>query len=450
MKVYLYELDSVRNSAAEIQIAQERLFEETVGENKNTVVLSANQLLDGMGFTGALYGEKGEENYQTILKLFRSGLVKVCKFTNPATGETVETLSKYWMSNMGKKHFIVSGMELSSERKSDMKAVLTGEKNKDILDVWDDTGTKEEKADAQYVQRVVNLILELDYNVKNIWVDEEKGAVNVELSELLRCVIEAGKASSALTASQDIQENIQRALNALDEANSILMESDQGKSDKKNKPSNYRSNWYKELKTEGNGAVNVPAVIQTARYIIDLCYNLSIESGISGVHLPYEVNGLDENEIRNQQSRYVLEKVVDYLEPTVSALRFPPWEDALETIKEAGPGNKAFRKRMLFGLLYFIVLAGMYFIVFPRVDTLLELVNPNKLLSLVLSLAVSTFVDWIIAKIAKTKDNMLETLKKLFRLPYKKAQVNNYLQRMGWLSRHFKNFCTYCKKIKNP
>lgn len=48
-QVYLFELDSVRNSKAEIERAQKALFEEII-LNGNSVVLSFNQLADSRGF----------------------------------------------------------------------------------------------------------------------------------------------------------------------------------------------------------------------------------------------------------------------------------------------------------------------------------------------------------------------------------------------------------------
>lgn len=47
--VYLYELDSVRNSKKEIVLGQQALFEEIVKKG-NTVVLSYNQLTDSEAF----------------------------------------------------------------------------------------------------------------------------------------------------------------------------------------------------------------------------------------------------------------------------------------------------------------------------------------------------------------------------------------------------------------
>lgn len=47
--VYLYELDSVRNSKEEIQYAQERMFREII-LNGNQVILTMNQLADSVHF----------------------------------------------------------------------------------------------------------------------------------------------------------------------------------------------------------------------------------------------------------------------------------------------------------------------------------------------------------------------------------------------------------------
>lgn len=52
-QVYLFELDSVRNSKAEIERAQKALFEEII-LNGNSVVLSFNQLSDSRGFLRSL------------------------------------------------------------------------------------------------------------------------------------------------------------------------------------------------------------------------------------------------------------------------------------------------------------------------------------------------------------------------------------------------------------
>ena len=54
--VYLYELDSVRNSKEEIQYAQEQMFREII-LNGNQVILTMNQLADSRAFLAAIENE---------------------------------------------------------------------------------------------------------------------------------------------------------------------------------------------------------------------------------------------------------------------------------------------------------------------------------------------------------------------------------------------------------
>ena len=70
--VYLFELDSVRNSKKEIQRGQQALFEEIVKKG-NTVVLSFNQLTDSEAFLCAIRDEKA---YEQMVQLFALGAIK--------------------------------------------------------------------------------------------------------------------------------------------------------------------------------------------------------------------------------------------------------------------------------------------------------------------------------------------------------------------------------------
>ena len=76
MLVYLFELDSVRNSKAEIIKGQQALFEEIV-MNGNQVVLSFNQLTDSEAFLSIL---ENEEAYEEMIGLFRCGALRVSQF----------------------------------------------------------------------------------------------------------------------------------------------------------------------------------------------------------------------------------------------------------------------------------------------------------------------------------------------------------------------------------
>ena len=69
--VYLFELDSVRNSDAELLAGQKTLYDEIV-YNGNIVVLTYNQLVDSRGFFSLF---KDSDYYNNILSLFESGYI---------------------------------------------------------------------------------------------------------------------------------------------------------------------------------------------------------------------------------------------------------------------------------------------------------------------------------------------------------------------------------------
>lgn len=74
--VYLFELDSVRTTQAEIEKGQNAMFEE-IAENGNAVVLTFNQLTDSRAFMAAVYSK---DTYGQIMELFRMGALKVSHF----------------------------------------------------------------------------------------------------------------------------------------------------------------------------------------------------------------------------------------------------------------------------------------------------------------------------------------------------------------------------------
>ena len=65
--IYLFELDSTRNSNKEIEIAQKTMFKEIV-VNGNIIVLTFNQLTDSRAFLSAL---EDPEQYDSIIELFK-------------------------------------------------------------------------------------------------------------------------------------------------------------------------------------------------------------------------------------------------------------------------------------------------------------------------------------------------------------------------------------------
>ena len=66
--VYLYELDSVRNSKEEIQYAQEQMFREII-LNGNQVILTMNQLADSRAFLAAIENENTFEPFFELCQM---------------------------------------------------------------------------------------------------------------------------------------------------------------------------------------------------------------------------------------------------------------------------------------------------------------------------------------------------------------------------------------------
>ena len=84
--VYLFELDSVRNSPQEILRAQWAMFRE-VALKGNRVVLSFNQLTDSEGF---LCGVRDPKLYPHLAALFEMGVLKYSRFAPGSYGKPVD------------------------------------------------------------------------------------------------------------------------------------------------------------------------------------------------------------------------------------------------------------------------------------------------------------------------------------------------------------------------
>ena len=69
--VYLFELDSARSTDEEIEIGQNALYNEIVG-NGNIVVMTYNQLVDSRGFFGLF---NNTDYYENFVQLFEAGAI---------------------------------------------------------------------------------------------------------------------------------------------------------------------------------------------------------------------------------------------------------------------------------------------------------------------------------------------------------------------------------------
>ena len=115
--VYLYELDSVRNSKEEIQYAQEQMFWEII-LNGNQVILTMNQLADSRAFLAAI---ENENTFEPFFELCQMGVIRISQYGTLRTpsqyfqGKIEEFLKKAEKTESEKSAFIYSGVPVAHD-----------------------------------------------------------------------------------------------------------------------------------------------------------------------------------------------------------------------------------------------------------------------------------------------------------------------------------------------
>lgn len=117
--VYLWELDSVRNSEEECRIARKVLYDTLLVEGK-TVIMTFNQFADGKWILPIL---KDEDNYQHLLRLFQIGAIRLSRYKN------IRTASQYIQNSLEKalqknNDFIFSGLNIKKGERYIIQEVL--------------------------------------------------------------------------------------------------------------------------------------------------------------------------------------------------------------------------------------------------------------------------------------------------------------------------------------
>lgn len=150
--VYLFELDSVRNSDREIEIGQKALYDEIVG-NGNIVVLTYNQLVDSKGFFNLL---ENEDYYNSLVSLFEKGTICISQYGD------IRTISQYLLNSFDySKDFIYSGWPLKSTQRRLLSLIKRSLMYSDLSEINDYiSGAKRDS-------EILDLFVEVDGN-KNV------------------------------------------------------------------------------------------------------------------------------------------------------------------------------------------------------------------------------------------------------------------------------------------
>lgn len=272
--VYLYELDSVRNSEQELFRAHQSMYEEIV-ENGNCVVLTYNQLTDSQAFLSLL---KEDDSYHDILRLFELGVIKVARFQNVRTpSQYIQDKLQNFISSR-KSSFIFSAFPimckddilpeklLQSLQYGDPELISDYIIQQDIID-------EKVKSRIEFAKRYVQMIIDLSSSNLNgkfsqIVLSEEKNYIS--FSENMNVII-----NYLMMKYEFITKEYQSACilqTIYDQLGNTKM-------------LNSRSAWL--IRLANRKVIDEPSLF--SEVIIDICYNVTVENNIHNVARHYEI-----------------------------------------------------------------------------------------------------------------------------------------------------------------
>ena len=160
--VYLYELDSVRNSKEEIQYAQERMFREII-LNGNQVILTMNQLADSRAFLAAI---ENENTFEPFFELCQMGVIRISQYGTLRTpsqyfqGKIEEFLKKAEKTESEKSAFIYSGVPVAHDDAVMLRQLLKALRYSDPECLRELSGYNEENYSEEKIEYLIRYVNE--------------------------------------------------------------------------------------------------------------------------------------------------------------------------------------------------------------------------------------------------------------------------------------------------
>lgn len=312
-KVYLFELDSVRNSDEEIILAQKTLFEEIV-VNGNIVVMTFNQIVDSRGFFSLFQNDAYRDNIQA---LFEKGAIQISQF-----GDT-KTLCQYLINSLDSdRTFIYSTLPLKSTQKHLLALLKRSLIYSDLSELYEYVDDENEnKVSKKKEDDYKHLFKEYEqngkhYKHKDTTLDlSEMKEIMHNLYHLIEAVLELSPLQQIYTypknkdayikynfsfyidkiTSLDMKDVFQtdKEYKAYQKAIQILKES-------KKLKNNNRSDVLKELRVNNKNTNNeFKQSYQLAEIITNLAYNYACEASIRNISKHYDFSDLELNDLNN-------------------------------------------------------------------------------------------------------------------------------------------------------
>lgn len=269
-KVYLWELDSVRTSEKQCQLAQTALQKAILLEG-NVVIITFNQLADARWMLPIL---ENDTDFQCLMRLFEIGAIRVSNYKD------MRTASRYIQRSLeiarkSNSNFIFSGMPISSDEDDLLQKVLDALRYSDpelmaeyISDLEAKNGDVQEIKRLNMIYRYIKLILLVSRGkiTKNASVE-----YSPSFSEILNRMCAIGRSEL---------ENYD--INWLDMYEEAIFDLKNIEIEVENQEK--RSCWYdkiEELCSQDQTNRNLLRDFQ--KRLIDVCYNYTVEVSIGGI-----------------------------------------------------------------------------------------------------------------------------------------------------------------------
>ncbi len=356
--VYLYELDSVRNTETEIKIAQKALFREIV-QYGNTVVLSFNQLTDSDAFHTLLMND---ETYECVMTMFQHGALKVSRFGKYRTPSQFIQLSIDKCIKKEDDTFLFSGLPVKSSEKELLQLMKDALQYNDIAILeeylenqkaeWEDEKSEgDEKEFTEIEKECMRIEFLIRYVKMLLLLSMESPAMNPpklersrSFTDYLDQMLELDYAGvlQLLNIKNDVfVERVHEALFILEQVYKNFRENEiEGIQS--------RSKWIDEIEVIGV-AENANWKTRENEYdhysmaiaIVEICYNYAIEDSICNVSKRYnidEANSFEKDYVSNLY-RYWNQILEDVHVPTVDEINSKryvkvkvPWSTAVRVV----------------------------------------------------------------------------------------------------------------------
>lgn len=325
--VYLFELDSVRNTKKEIENAQEVLFDELV-KNGNFVACTFNQLIDSKGFLAVIHDETA---YNNMLQLIQFGLIRISRYHVPKDTlndqeKTIRTASQY-VQNLD-KDFIFSSLPEINFLDKTYPMRFWRDKMKQALQNSDLTILEDEKdyLKPDHQQNLITIIrfvrLVLSLSVEGLTINKP----NENKKSLYDFFIEIKKMKDTT-----YKEIFHSSIELLDKVETSIQD--------KNK----RSHWVKALDQVEEANSNKDG-IKISKFIIDLCYNYALEDSILGVSKHYKDVDTFKKDFNKRLTLYI-DSFSQKNDDNNSNIKLPRWDIAVRLLSpETNKQSTSFKR----------------------------------------------------------------------------------------------------------